>query len=113
MRTIFENYNFRKYNVFLILCCTGAAVLGILLIGSAKSDLQVRQIQGLVIGLVVMLAASLVDYHFILKFYWVIYAVSIALLLLVRLFGDSGDQAQGQDQSDDECEYFLHDKYLL
>ncbi|MBQ7261363.1 MAG: rod shape-determining protein RodA [Lachnospiraceae bacterium] len=94
MRTIFENYNFRKYNVFLILCCTGAAVLGILLIGSAKSDLQVRQIQGLVIGLVVMLAASLVDYHFILKFYWVIYAVSIALLLLVRLFGDSGGGAK-------------------
>ncbi|HAV01008.1 MAG TPA: rod shape-determining protein RodA [Lachnospiraceae bacterium] len=94
MRTIFENYNFRKYNVFLILCCTGAAVLGILLIGSAKSDLQVRQIQGLVIGLVVMLAASLVDYHFILKFYWVIYAVSIALLLMVRLFGDSGGGAK-------------------
>ena len=94
MRTIFENYNFRKYNVFLILCCIGASVLGILLIGSAKSNLQVRQIQGLVIGLVVMTAASLVDYHFILKFYWVIYAASIVLLLLVRLFGDSGGGAK-------------------
>ncbi len=94
MRTIFENYNFRKYNVFLILCCTGAAVIGILLIGSAKSDLQLRQIQGLMIGFAVMIAASLVDYHFILKFYWIIYAASIILLLLVKLFGDSGGGAK-------------------
>ncbi len=94
IKALFDNYNFRKYNVFLILCCLGASILGILLIGSAKSDLQSRQIQGLIIGLVVMVVISLIDYHFILKFYWIIYIFSIALLILVRLFGDSGGGAK-------------------
>ncbi|MCR4655420.1 MAG: rod shape-determining protein RodA [Lachnospiraceae bacterium] len=94
IKSLFENYNFRKYNVFLILCCIGASVLGILLIGSAKSDLQSRQIQGLIIGFIAMLVISLIDYHFILKFYWIIYIFSIALLILVRLFGDSGGGAK-------------------
>ncbi|MBR2276272.1 MAG: rod shape-determining protein RodA [Lachnospiraceae bacterium] len=93
MREWFDNYNIRKYGFFLILCCTAASILGILLIGSAKEELQIRQIQGLVIGLVVMLIISFIDYHFYLKFYWIIYLAAIAMLVLVKLFGDSGGGA--------------------
>ncbi len=70
-----------------MITCIVASVIGILLIGSAKEGLQDKQIQGLVIGLVVMLVLSIIDYHFILKFYWVLYALSIALLIAVRLYG--------------------------
>ncbi len=94
IKALFANYSIRKYNFFLIFCCVGAAILGILLIGSAKSDLQSRQIQGLIIGFFAMVVLSLVDYHFILRFYWLIYAAGIVLLLSVRLFGDSGGGAK-------------------
>ncbi|MCR4740959.1 MAG: rod shape-determining protein RodA [Lachnospiraceae bacterium] len=84
---MFEKYNFRRYGFFLVITCIIASIIGVLLIGSAKEGVQAKQIQGLVIGLVFMFILSLIDYHFILKFYWILYAVSIALLIAVRLYG--------------------------
>ncbi|MCR5790816.1 MAG: rod shape-determining protein RodA [Lachnospiraceae bacterium] len=93
MKDWFANYQFKKYNFFMVLCCIAASVIGILLIGSAKEELQSRQIQGLIIGFCAMLIVSLVDYHFILRFYWIIYGTAIALLVLVKYFGDTGGGA--------------------
>ena len=41
-----------------------------------------------------MIIVSFISYTFVLKFYWLIYAASIALLVAVQLFGDSGGGAQ-------------------
>lgn len=90
---IFSKYSIKKYNFFLVLLTIAISVVGILLIGSAKSDLTERQIQGLIIGLVVMIPLSLIDYHFILKFYWIEYALAILLLIAVYFFGDKGGGA--------------------
>lgn len=90
---IFSKYSIKKYNFFLVLLTIAISVVGILLIGSAKSDLTERQIQGLIIGLAVMIPLSLIDYHFILKFYWIEYALAILLLIAVYFFGDEGGGA--------------------
>ena len=90
---ILQKYSIRKYNFFLVLLCIAISVVGILLIGSAKSDLVKRQTQGLVIGLVFLVIVSLIDYHFILKFYWLEYILAITLLVLVYLFGAKGGGA--------------------
>ena len=90
---IFSKYSIKKYNFFLVLLTIAISVVGILLIGSAKSDLTERQIQGLIIGLAVMIPLSLIDYHFILKFYWIEYALAILLLIAVYFFGDKGGGA--------------------
>ena len=57
--------------------------------GSAQADLQWRQLQGVILGLIAMFIISLIDYNWILKFYWVMYAVNLVLLAAVLLFGET------------------------
>ena len=90
---ILQKYSIKKYNFFLVLLCVSISVVGILLIGSAKQDLVKRQTQGLIIGLVFLIVVSLIDYHFILKFYWLEYILALTLLVAVFLFGDKAGGA--------------------
>lgn len=80
-------YHIKNYDFFLILFSLAISIYGIVIIGSAKESVQSRQIVGLIIGIVFMIVISLVDYRFLLNFYWVYYAVSIALLASVLVFG--------------------------
>lgn len=61
--------------------------MGIMIIGSADKDAQNKQILGLVMGLIIMVIVSLIDYVWILKFYWILYALGLVLLLAVMVVG--------------------------
>lgn len=87
-------YNFRNYDVFLVLLLFAITTIGIFAIGSAKESVQSRQIMGFAFGAILMFALSVIDYNFILKFQWPIYTVNLILLTLVQLFGDSANNAQ-------------------
>ena len=91
---MFDEYNFRKYDFFLIVLCITISVLGIVFIKSANESYVFRQEMGLAAGLFFMLVFSLISYSFILKFYWIIYIFSLLMLVAVQLFGDSGGGAQ-------------------
>ena len=79
-----KRYSIRNYNFRLIIYLIALTVLGILVIGSAKEgNNQTKQILGLVLGLASMIAVSLIDYSFILRFVWIFYAVDIAILTAV------------------------------
>lgn len=78
-----KDYNFKLISLVLIL-----SVLGILVVGSAKEIYQGRQIFGVAVGIVIMLIVSLIDYVWVLDFYWLIYGTAIAGLLLVLVIGD-------------------------
>lgn len=65
------------------------SVLGILVVGSAKESLQSKQILGVIIGFTAMIVVSLIDYMWIMNFYWVLYALSIIMLAAVKLFGEN------------------------
>lgn len=80
---MFRRYSIRNYNFKLIIYLIALTIIGILVIGSAKQDLQTKQILGLIIGLVGMTIISLIDYKFILKFAWILYAVDLIVLVLV------------------------------
>ena len=67
IRGFIKDYDFKL--IFLVICLT---VLGIFAIGSAKQSVQNRQIMGMALGLFAMLVVSFVDYHFVLKFYYLI-----------------------------------------
>lgn len=58
-----------------------------LLVGSAEPDLQRKQFFGMMLGLIVMAVISLMDFSWILNFYWIMYVGNILMLLLVRLIG--------------------------
>ena len=91
---MFEGYNFKKYDFVLVLLCIAISALGIVFIKSADESYVQHQQEGLIMGLILMVIVSLISYSFVLKFYWLIYAASIALLVAVKLFGDSGGGAQ-------------------
>lgn len=82
-----RQYKLSDYKFRLILWVVALATLGILIIGSANDNYQLRQTQGLVIGVVMMVFVSLFDYTWILNFYWLIYLASTVLLAAVLVFG--------------------------
>lgn len=87
---IFKNYQLKHLDFRLLLYVIVLTTLGILVIGSASDPAdgnQRKQIIGLILGLIVMVAATIVSYKFIFKFYWIIFAVNAFLLLGVTFFG--------------------------
>lgn len=78
-----KQYKLRNYHFQLILFMVILTIIGILVIGSAEPSVQKKQIIGMVLGLVLMVAVSLIDYSFILKFRWIYYLAVLVLLVLV------------------------------
>lgn len=82
-----RQYKLSDYRFRLIIWMIALAILGILIIGSANDEYQMRQTYGLIVGVVAMVIVSLMDYTWILNFYWLIYLAGTALLTAVLLFG--------------------------
>lgn len=70
------------------------SVLGIFVVGSAKEIYQSRQVLGVVIGLVVMVTVSLIDYKWVLDFYGLLYLFAIGSLGLVLVAGKTVNGAK-------------------
>ena len=94
-----QKLRIKDFDFKLVILILATSILGILVIGSAKESLQSRQLMGLVLGVFLMLLIAFTDYGFILKFYWVIYAANIGLLLMVQFFGDSANNAQPSESA--------------
>ena len=84
-----RQYRLKDYNFRLIIWVIALSVVGILVIGSAKESVQTKQIAGLILGLVIMVITSLIDYSWVLGFYWLSYFVGIGLLAAVLLAGEN------------------------
>lgn len=87
-------YHIKNYNFTLVALVFALSVLGVFVVGSAKEIYQGRQILGLVIGLVVMIVFSLIDYAWILNFQWLIYLVAVGCLGLVLFIGQTVNGAK-------------------
>lgn len=61
------------------------SAVGVIAVGSTRKDLQLRQIEGVILGLLVMVVISFMDYKWLLKFYWLMYAANLVLLISVLL----------------------------
>lgn len=81
-------YKLRDYNFRLVLWLLMISGVGVLLVGSAMKSLQTKQLAGVFLGLIVMVIVSLMDFSWLLNFYWILYVINIAMLLVVRFFGD-------------------------
>lgn len=89
-----RQYKLKDYKFRLILWVLAVSVLGILVIGSAQDAAQQKQIIGLAIGVVLMLIVSLIDYTWLVNFYWIYYILGIVMLALVPLIGKEANGAK-------------------
>ena len=89
-----KQYRLKNYHFQLVIYMVVLTIIGILLIGSAKESVQNKQIVGFIMGLIIMIALSLIDYSFLLKFVWIYYIGMLVLLLLVIFAGDDSHGAQ-------------------
>ncbi len=82
-----KKYRLRDYRFRLVAYVVLLCIIGILVIGSARQDVQGKQIMGLIAGLAVMTVVSLIDYTSILKFRRIFYLMTVVLLGLVLVPG--------------------------
>lgn len=81
---MFRNYRFKNYNFRLVAFVVALTIYGIIIIGSANEDYQNKQIIGMVLGVIVMVAVSMIDYSTILSFSWLLYAMAVIALALIK-----------------------------
>lgn len=89
-----RQYKLRDYNFRLVIVLIALTSMGVLLVGSADPSLQKKQFIGMILGLIVMVIVSLIDFSWILNFSWIMYGGNILLLLLVNLMGTAAKGAQ-------------------
>ena len=82
-----KRYRLKDYNCILVALVTALSILGIFVVGSAKEIYQTKQIFGVVAGLIIMVIVSLIDYVWVLDFYWLIYGFAVLILGLVLVIG--------------------------
>ena len=65
-----KQYKLRFYNFRLILFLIAISLIGVTLVGTAAPDLRSKQFAGVVLGIIIMLVLSLMDYSWIMNFQW-------------------------------------------
>ena len=88
-----KQYKLRFYNFRVMLFLLAVSAIGVVLVSTAREDLKYKQLAGVILGVVIMVILSLIDYSWISNFQWIMYGANIVLLLLVRLFGDTANGA--------------------
>ncbi len=89
-----KQYKLKNFKFILIVYVVTLSVIGALLVGSASPGDQKKQVIGIASGIAIMLVLSVIDYSFILRFSWLIYFFSIAMLVLVKAVGSDSKGAQ-------------------
>ena len=85
-----KKYSLINYNFKLVLFVIAAMIMGTITICSVRPDFQTKQLIGVGACVIGMIIVSLIDYNFICKYYMILYAGNILLLLLVLLVGSGG-----------------------
>ena len=88
-----KQYKLRFYNFKLVILLTAISLFGVQLVASASPDLRNKQLLGVVMGLVILVILSLMDYSWILNFQWIMYGFNLLMLIGVRLFGSEAGGA--------------------
>ncbi len=96
-RRLFVNFDWVLPTLVLSICCIGLMNLysvGYNLPDTTSTPSYVRQAYWIFIGLVMMLVVLSVDYHFIVRYAYVLYAASVLLLFVVLLHGKVAQGSQ-------------------
>ena len=88
-----KQYKLRFYNFRLIIFLMAISLIGVTLVGTAAENLKSKQFVGVILGLIIMVILSLMDYSWIMNFQWFMYGFNIIMLIVVRIAGSSANGA--------------------
>ena len=88
-----KQYKLRFYNFRLIIFLLAISLIGVTLVGTAAENLKSKQFAGVILGLIIMVILSLMDYSWIMNFQWFMYGFNIIMLIVVRIAGSSANGA--------------------
>ena len=88
-----KQYKLRFYNFRLIIFLLAISLIGVTLVGTAAENLKSKQFAGVILGLIIMVVLSLMDYSLIMNFQWFMYGFNIIMLIVVRIAGSSANGA--------------------
>lgn len=88
-----KQYKLRFYNFRLIIFLLSISLIGVTLVGTAAENLKSKQFVGVILGLIIMVILSLMDYSWIMNFQWFMYGFNIIMLIVVRIAGSSANGA--------------------
>ena len=86
-------YKLRYYDFLLLAAVLALSIIGVVAISSADPSLLVKRIGGVLGCAAALVIVSLIDYHFVLKFWWAAYLVNVALLVAVLVAGHTSHGA--------------------
>ncbi len=84
-----RQYDFRKYSVSILVIAIILGVIGAYMLKIIPGVLNaesryIKQLAGIASGVVLAIFVSLFDYHFVAKFYVIMYLVNLVMLLMVK-----------------------------
>ncbi len=87
-------YRFSNFHFPLFFETTALSVISIPVIHSANDSYTLKQISGVLVGILILIFFSLISYKYIAKSYWILYIINIAILSLVLFAGISVNGAR-------------------
>ncbi len=98
---MFRSYEFKRYDYISIIIVTLLFIISYYAIGSATrinliegdSSYATKQLYGFIIGFIMMIIVSFIDYHLIGKFVIPIYILNVGLLVAVLIIGREANGA--------------------
>lgn len=82
-----KRYRLKRLQLYISCTGNGAVDPRYFCSGKCKEIYQTKQIFGVVAGLIIMVIVSLIDYVWVLDFYWLIYGFAVLILGLVLVIG--------------------------
>ncbi len=82
-----RQYKLRNYNFKLIIFVIALSIIGYFAIGSAKESVQDAQFYAIIVGIILMVSVSLINYNLYGYVKWILYIGNIVLLVAVLMFG--------------------------
>ena len=82
-----RQYRIINYNFKLIIFVVALSFIGYFAIGSAKQSVQDRQLYGIIVGIILMIIISLINYNWYGYLKWILYGANIAFLIAVLIAG--------------------------
>jgi len=83
----FRQYNLKKLNFPILVVVLSLSIVSLIVVNIVSDQLFIKQLIGLILGIILCAAISIIDYHTICSYAVIFYIISVVSLILVQIPG--------------------------